>query len=125
MMRLLFCVTRRLQVSRRFLLYRLFIFLQHSNVNCRRLRIQGNKVDRAARRSRGHVMQKMLSDPGLYLERTRGAGSFATVAVFAVTIGTATAQDGGPQKLHTTEAYVGEVTQATTLAVNDPMAGVA
>src|SRR5258708_1863845 len=122
MMLLLFCGKRREPCFRRFLFYRLFLFLQHSNVNCRRLRIQGNKVDRAARRSRGHVMQKMLSDPGLYLERTRGAGSFATVAVFAVTIGTATAQDGGPPKLHTNEAYVEEVTQASTLAVNDPMA---
>jgi len=67
-------------------------------------------------------MQKMLSDLGLYSKRTRGAGFFTTLAVFAVTIGTAAGQDSGPPKLHTNEAYVEEVTQATTLAVNDPMA---
>jgi len=67
-------------------------------------------------------MQKMLSDLGLYMKRTRGAGFFTTLAVFAVTIGTAAGQDGGPPKLHTNEAYVEEVTQAATLAVNDPMA---
>src|SRR5260370_11966780 len=67
-------------------------------------------------------MQKMLSDPGLYLERTRGAGFCATVGVLAVRIGRAAGQDRGPPKLHTNEAYVEEVTQATTLAVTDPMA---
>src|SRR5216684_284827 len=116
------CGKRREPRSRRFLLYRLFVFLQRSNVNCLRLRIQDNKVGRAARRSRGNVMQKMLSDLGLYSKRTRGAGFFTTLAVFAVTIGTAAGQDSGPPKLHTNEAYVEEVTQATTLAVNDPMA---
>src|SRR6266852_9703834 len=67
-------------------------------------------------------MQKMLSDLGLYSKRTRGAGFFTTLAVFAVTIGTAAGQDSGPPKLHTNEAYVEEVTRATALAVNDPMA---
>ena len=67
-------------------------------------------------------MQKMLSDLGLYSKRTRGAGVFKALAAFAVTIGTAVGQDGGPPKLHTNEAYVEEVTQAATLAVNDPMA---
>jgi hypothetical protein len=46
----------------------------------------------------------------------------ATLAVFAATIGIAAGQDTGPPKLHTNEAYVDEVTQAPTLAVNDPMA---
>lgn len=67
-------------------------------------------------------MQKMLSGLGLYSMATRGAGVLMTLAVFAVTIGAAAGQDGGPPKLHTNEAYVEEVTQATTLAVDDPMA---
>jgi hypothetical protein len=67
-------------------------------------------------------MHKMLSDLGPYSKRTSRAGFFTTFAVLAVAIGTATAQDGGPPKLHTNEAYVEEVTQATTLAVDDPMA---
>src|SRR6266849_2996078 len=66
-------------------------------------------------------MHKMLSDLGLYSKRTRGAGFFTTLAVFAVTMGMAAGQDTGPPKLHTNEAYVEEVTGATTLAVNDPM----
>src|SRR5258708_39523565 len=67
-------------------------------------------------------MQKMLSDLGRYSKRTRGAGFFTTLAVFAVTIGMGAGQDMGPPKLHTNEAYVEEVTQAATLAVNDPVA---
>jgi hypothetical protein len=67
-------------------------------------------------------MKKMLSDLGLYSKRTRGAGVLTALAVSAVTIGTAAAQDKGLPKLHTNEAYVEEVTQATTLAVHDPMA---
>jgi len=76
------CGKRREPRSRRFPLYRLFVFLRHSNVNSLRLRVQDNKVDRAARRLRGNVMQKMLSDLGLYMKRTRGAGFFTTLAVF-------------------------------------------
>jgi hypothetical protein len=67
-------------------------------------------------------MQKMLSDLGLCSQRTRGAGVLASLAAFAVTIGTAAGQDSRPPRLHTNEAYVEEATQATTLAVNDPMA---
>src|SRR5215468_11265761 len=44
------------------------------------------------------------------------------LAVLAATIGIAAGQDTGPPKLHTNEAYVEEVTTATTLAIDDPMA---
>jgi hypothetical protein len=60
----------------------------------------------------------MLSDLSLY-SRTFGGG-FLTV--LAATLGMAAGQDTGPPKLHTNEAYVEEVTAATALAVNDPMA---
>jgi len=66
-------------------------------------------------------MQKVLSGLGLYSKRTCGAVLLTTLAVFAVTIGTAIGQDSRPPKLHTNEAYVDEVTQGTTLAVDDPM----
>src|SRR6266446_5524416 len=95
------CGKRREPRSRRFLLYRLFVFLQRSNVNCRRLRIQANKVGRAARRPRGHVMQKMLSGLGFHSKRTCRVGFFTTLAGFAVMIGMAAGQDAGPPKLHT------------------------
>jgi hypothetical protein len=67
-------------------------------------------------------MHKMLSGLSLYSKRRLGAGFFATLAVFAATIGVAAGQDAAPPRLHTNEAYVEEVTAATTLAVNDPMA---
>src|SRR5262249_44754756 len=67
-------------------------------------------------------MHKMLSDPSLCSKKIRGAGFFATLAAFAATVGMAAGQDARPPKLHTNEAYVEEVTQATTLAVKDPMA---
>jgi hypothetical protein len=51
----------------------------------------------------------------------RSCGALAAAALTA-TIATAAAQDAGPPKLHTNEAYVEEVTGATALAVNDPMA---
>jgi hypothetical protein len=54
--------------------------------------------------------------------RTCGTGPLATLAVLAATIGMAAAQDPGPPKLHTNEAYVEEVTRTTTLAASDPMA---
>jgi hypothetical protein len=59
-----------------------------------------------------------------YSNRTRSA---LAAAALAATIATAAAQDAGPPnagppKLHTNEAYVEEVTRATALAVNDPMA---
>jgi hypothetical protein len=64
-------------------------------------------------------MREMRSDPGLLSKGARGA-LFA--AALAATIAAAAAQDTGPPKLNTLEAYVEEVTRATTLAVNDPMA---
>ncbi len=67
-------------------------------------------------------MCKVLSDPGLYSKSPRGAGCFTALAVFAATVGMAAGQETRPPKLHTNEAYVEEVTEATTLAVNDPMA---
>jgi hypothetical protein len=67
-------------------------------------------------------MRKMLSDFGLYSNRSRVAGFFTTLAACAATIGMAAGQDAGPPKLHTNEAYVEEVTAATALAMNDPMA---
>jgi hypothetical protein len=67
-------------------------------------------------------VHKMLSDLGLYSKRIRGAGFLTTLAAFAATIGMAAGQDTRPPKLYTNEAYVEEVTQTTTLAVNDPMA---
>jgi hypothetical protein len=45
-----------------------------------------------------------------------------TAAALAATIAAAAAQDAGPPKLRTNEAYVEEVARATALAVNDPMA---
>jgi hypothetical protein len=48
--------------------------------------------------------------------------SAVTAAAVAATIATAAAQDAAPPKLHTNEAYVEDVTRATALAVNDPMA---
>jgi hypothetical protein len=54
-----------------------------------------------------------------FSNRTRAA---LAAAAFAATIASAAAQDAGPPKLHTNEAYVEEIAQATTLAVKDPMA---
>jgi hypothetical protein len=63
-------------------------------------------------------MCEMRNDPGL-LSRARGA---LAVAALAATAATAAAQGAGPPKLHTNEAYVEEVAQATTLEVKDPLA---
>jgi hypothetical protein len=63
-------------------------------------------------------MREMRNDPGL-LSRARGA---LAVAALAATAATAAAQGAGPPKLHTNEAYVEEVAQATTLEVKDPLA---
>jgi len=52
----------------------------------------------------------------------RVCAGFYTALVMLAAIRMAAGQDAGPPKLHTNEAYVEEVTQATTLAVNDPMA---
>jgi hypothetical protein len=49
------------------------------------------------------------------------AGLYAVLAMLAA-IRIAAGQDAGPPKLHTDEAYVEEATQATSLAVDDPMA---
>jgi hypothetical protein len=56
------------------------------------------------------------------MTRTRSSFFLTMLGVFAATIGMAAGEDTGPPKLHTNEAYVEEVTQAPTLAVNDPMA---
>src|SRR5215468_9306929 len=65
----------------------------------------------------GNSMRKVLGDRWTYRY------SFLTaLAAFAATVGTAAGQDVRRPKLHTNEAYVEEVTQATTLAVDDPMA---
>ena len=62
-------------------------------------------------------MRKLLSDRWTYCY------SFLTaLAVLAATVGMATAQNTERPQLHTNEAYVEEVTRATTLAVNDPTA---
>lgn len=61
----------------------------------------------------------MDCDPGLHSKGTRGA---LVAAALAATLATAAAQDTGPPKLHTNEAYVEEVTRVTTLDVKDPMA---
>jgi hypothetical protein len=45
-----------------------------------------------------------------------------TAAALTATVASAAAQDAAPPRLHTNEAYVEEVTRATALAVNDPMA---
>ena len=65
-------------------------------------------------------MRKMLNDPCHCSERARGYSVFSARAVLAATIGMAAAQSS--PRLHTNEAYVEEVAQTTTLAVNDPMA---
>src|SRR5215471_12159070 len=67
-------------------------------------------------------MLKMLSELGLRPNRIRSASFRATLAALAAMIGAAAGQDIRPPKLHTNEAYVEEVTQATTLAADDPMA---
>lgn len=64
-------------------------------------------------------MREMRSHPGLHSKGARGA---LVAAAFAATIAAAAAQDARPPKLNTLESYVEEVTRATTLAVNDPMA---
>ncbi len=46
---------------------------------------------------------------------------FCTALVVLAAIRIAAGQDAGPPKLHTNEAYVEEVTQATSLAADDPM----
>jgi len=62
-------------------------------------------------------MRKLLGDRWTYRY------SFLTaLAVLAATVGMAAAQNTERPQLHTNEAYVEEVTRATTLAVNDPMA---
>jgi hypothetical protein len=64
-------------------------------------------------------MRERRSHPGAHLKATRGA---LAVAVLAAAITTAAAQDAGPPKLDTLEAYVNEVTRATALDIKDPMA---
>ena len=65
----------------------------------------------------GNSMRKLLGDRWTYRY------SFLTaLAVLAATVGMAAAQNTERPQLHTNEAYVEEVTRATTLAVNDPMA---
>jgi hypothetical protein len=64
-------------------------------------------------------MRELRSCSGRHFKGARGG---LVAAALAATIATAAAQDAGPPKLHTLETYVEEVTQATTLAVSDPMA---
>ena len=65
----------------------------------------------------GNSMRKLLGDRWTYRY------SFLTaLAVIATTVGMATAQNVERPQLHTNEGYVEEVTRASTLAVNDPMA---
>jgi hypothetical protein len=66
-------------------------------------------------------MNKMLSDLG-YSTRACGTGFLTMLVTLAAIVGMAAEQNTGPPKLHPNEAYVDEVTQATVLAVNDPMA---
>lgn len=64
-------------------------------------------------------MRERRSSLGLRFKGTRSA---LVAAVLAATAAVAAAQDAGPPKLDTIEAYVNEVTRATTLDVKDPMA---
>jgi hypothetical protein len=68
-------------------------------------------------------MRTLQSGAGHYPRRYAAAVRGALIAAaLAATIATTEAQDAGPPKLRTNEAYVEEVTRATALAVNDPMA---
>ena len=64
-------------------------------------------------------MRERRSSLGLHFNGTRSA---LVVAVLAATAAAAAAQDARPPKLDTIEAYVNEVTRASTLDVKDPMA---
>ena len=64
-------------------------------------------------------MRERRTSLGLHF---KGKPSALVVAVLAATTAAAAAQDAGPPKLDTIEAYVNEVTRATTLDVKDPMA---
>ena len=67
-------------------------------------------------------MRKMLNDMRLCFASPSRYRFFTAVAVLATTFWVAAAQSAERPQLHTNEAYVEEVTQATTLAVNDPIA---
>ncbi len=62
----------------------------------------------------------MLSD--LWPSKAACIGMFIVVAMLGTEIGMAAAQGVEQPKIHTNEGYVQEVTEATTLAVGDPMA---
>jgi hypothetical protein len=64
-------------------------------------------------------MRELRSCPGRYFNR---AGSALAAAALAAMTATVAAQEAGPPKLETIEAYVNEVTRVTTLDVKDPMA---
>jgi hypothetical protein len=64
-------------------------------------------------------MRERRSNLGLHFNGTRSALAVATLAATAMA---AAAQDAGPPKLDTIEAYVNEVTRATTFDIKDPMA---
>src|SRR5216683_2739168 len=71
-------------------------------------------------------MRKMLNDlrrcPSRCPMRMCGYRFVAALAVHAAAIGVAAAQSPERPRLHTNEAYVEEVTRATTLDVNNPTA---
>jgi hypothetical protein len=67
-------------------------------------------------------MRKMPNDRCRCSSRIYGDRFFTALALLAATIGLAAAQSTERPQLRTNEAYVEEVTRATTLAVNDPMA---
>jgi hypothetical protein len=67
-------------------------------------------------------MYKMPNDRCRCSSRIYGDRFFTALALLAATIGMAAAQSTERPQLRTNEAYVEEVTRATTLAVNDPRA---
>jgi len=73
----------------------------------------------SAARQEGSLMDNRRSE--LCFCRRVWAGLYTVLATLATTC-IAAAQDAGPPRLHTNEAYVEEVTRATALAVDDPMA---
>src|ERR1700730_17362678 len=67
-------------------------------------------------------MYKMPNDRCRCSSRIYGDRFFTALALLAATIGMAAPQSTEHPHLRTNEAYVEEVTRATTLAVNDPTA---
>jgi hypothetical protein len=67
-------------------------------------------------------MHNLFNDPGCWPSRTYCNRLLTALAMFAATVGMASAQSEERPVLHTNESYVGEATRTTTLAVDDPMA---